>query len=510
MTFSSDIDDFYIHQCVKRNAIRANNNVAISAPEWQLTWEQLSALGSTLAAELSDQGAAPGNTVTIIANRTLSVPVGILGILRAGCVFNIIDSSYPIERIEKLLTVANPSCVFDATGVVKLSSWGQAIDISVSSLKKRNLRDFELNVFTASHNDPACLTFTSGSSGSPRAVLGRHIGLTAFLSWQTETFNFGSRDVVAMLSGLSHDPLQRDIFTSWWSGASLAVPPMNIYDGLGRIAEWMNHTNVSICNLTPSLARLVSLGFRGSVSKLRLVFLVGEVIKASDIANIQAWAPNAEIVGLYGATETQRALLHHRIMPGTTPVDPIPLGIAPPGMEIKIIDEAGLTRTDGSRGQICIKSPYIALGYQDKSEGQGGFALDKDGTSVYYTGDVGSVSSSGAIIFHGRKDRQIKIRGFRVDLAEIEAAAGQLKNISSARAKWWSETQSLVLYVVWNGSVLPSGDFLAFLKRQLPQPAIPTRIITLPEFPLSPNGKVNDALLPDPQDEQLLPLIRVS
>lgn len=509
MTIIGDIEDYCIHNCVSRNAVSINSKVAISAPDWKLTWEQLSALGNTLAVELSDQGVLPGNTVTIIANRTLAIPIGILGILRAGCIFNIIDGSYPTERIEKLLNVANPSCILDATGVAKLSSERQGVDISVSSLKKRDLRDFELNISPASHNDPACLTFTSGSSGMQRAVLGRHIGLTAFLPWQAKTFKFDSSDVVAMLSGLSHDPLQRDIFTSWWSGASLAVPPVNVYDGIGRIAEWMNHTNVSICNLTPSLARLVSLGSRGSVAKLRLVFLVGEVIKSSDIANIQAWAPNAEIVGLYGATETQRALLHHRILPGTTPVDPIPLGIAPPGMEIKIIDEAGLICTDENRGQICIKSPYIALGYKDGSEGQGGFALDKDGTTVYYTGDIGSVSSSGALIFHGRKDRQIKIRGFRIDLAEIEAAACQLTNISSARAKWWPETQSLILYVVWDGSVLPVGEFLAFLKRQLPQPAIPTRIIALPEFPLSQNGKVNDALLPDPRDEQL-PLIRVS
>ncbi len=475
------------------------------AIEWAsgtLNYASLDRLCNGLAADLRQRGVGQGDRVAIIAERCPSLPWVILSVLRVGGVFTVIDASYTSARIAEIYRVLDPALVIACGEGVTLAE-DASLRLPASPDAPASL-GYNLGRFDAvrkSADQPACITFTSGSSGRPEGVIGSHGSLVAFLPWQVETFGIDRGARVSMLSGLSHDPLQRDVFTSIWCGATLVVPPGEIREHAAEIVPWLAEARITLSNLTPSLLRVACTEGtqKRPLPALRHVFLVGEAVHAADIEQVRARAPEAEVICLYGATETQRALTHLRLPPGRTWTGPL-LGLVPPGMRVAVLRPDGTPADVGELGEIVFHSPHLALGYLDPASSRAAaFESDADTGRRYRTGDRGWRTLAGDIVLAGRVDRQVNVSGYRIELAEIEHAAMRELPLAGARAHWWVDSEQLVLYVLErpDAQVAPER-VLGALAACLPRYMVPQAILALPDWPLTANGKFDDHRLPRP------------
>jgi acyl-coenzyme A synthetase/AMP-(fatty) acid ligase/aryl carrier-like protein len=342
----------------------------------------------------------------------------------------------------------------------------------------------------------------------PKAVEGRHGALTHFLPWTSRHFGLGPDDTHSMLSALTHDPLQRDMFNALCLGGRLAVPhPDSI--GPRRLALWLAESGVTIANLTPATARLACEDAATTLPALRHVFLVGDALARQDVERLHALAPHACVTNLYGATETQRALAFLEIERGRIACDAraiVPIGRAMPGAQLLVLDAAGAQAGIGEPGEIHVRSPHLARGYRDDDTLTARrFLANPAGTDprdrLYRTGDIGRVRPDGSLDCLGRIDTQVKLRGFRIELGAIEAALAACAPVREAvaviRGEGLDERQ-IVAYVVPRQEAPDVAALREALRTRLPAYMLPAAIVVLDRLPLTPNGKVDRAALPAP------------
>jgi L-aminoadipate-semialdehyde dehydrogenase len=302
-------------------------------------------------------------------------------------------------------------------------------------------------------DSPATLSFTSGSTGIPKGVKGRHFSLTHFFPWMGKRFGLDSNSRYTMLSGIAHDPIQRDMFTPLFLGASLHVPTADDIGTPGRLAEWMADSEVTVTHLTPAMGQLLSAQATRQIPSLRNAFFVGDVLTKRDCTRLQHLAKNVCIINMYGTTETQRAVSYFAIPSVnedmtflSTQKDLIPAGQGMIDVQLLVVN-----RTDrnvpcavGEMGEIYVRSGGLAEGYLDPAATEEKFVHNWFGEGVdrvdtlkeknpeaakhwfgirdrmYRSGDLGRYLPDGRVECTGRADDQIKIRGFRIELGEID------------------------------------------------------------------------------------------
>ncbi len=316
-----------------------------------------------------------------------------------------------------------------------------------------------------------------------------------------------------MLSGLSHDPLQRDVFTPLWVGGTICIPDP---DSMGRpawLGEWMAREGVSVCHLTPAMGRLITdtapAGLR--LPTLRWAFFVGEALTWGDEARLRRLAPAVRCANFYGSTETQRAVAYH-VLPAQASAAPeslaaLPLGRGMQNVQLLVLNPAGGLAGIGERGEIHVRSPHLARGYLGRPEltaerflpnpfGVG--ATDR----MYRTGDLGRYLPDGDVEFLGRADDQVQIRGFRVEPAEVQQVLvrhpGVRQAVVMARGEGVRDRRLVAYLVAAEAAAPPTAELRAFLLRWLPDYMVPSSFVILAALPLLPNGKLDRAALPEP------------
>lgn len=436
------------------------------------------------------------------------------------------------------------------------------------------------------------LSFTSGSEGKPKGVKGRHFSLAYYFPWMRERFGLSDSDRFSMLSGIAHDPIQRDIFTPLFLGASLIVPPAE-YITFDRLATWASENQITVTHLTPAMGQILLGSTEPKVTSLHGAFFVGDVLLKRDCRRLQQLAPNCRIKNMYGTTETQRAVSYYELPSLNEDAayldqmgDVIPAGKGMKDVQLLVVDRDKKERQCeiGEIGEIYVRAGGLAehyLGDEPKSaekfvknwfvDNQKWIDEDEKRAAalqqtqkwrecyygprdrMYRSGDLGRYMPDGNVECVGRADDQIKIRGFRVELGEIDTHLSQhpliRENVTLLRRDH-NEEQILVSYYVpdmkkWRawyaeqeeaaakspktngikGGVLPrrssaketSGvgrrmqifDLLTqnareALKKKLPSYAVPTLFIPMLRLPLTPNGKVDRRALPFPEESELL------
>jgi acyl-coenzyme A synthetase/AMP-(fatty) acid ligase len=273
----------------------------------------------------------------------------------------------------------------------------------------------------------------------------------------------------------------------------------------------MRAERITVAHLTPAMSRLLTQGSQGAafVPSLRYAFFGGDALTRPDVAQIRALAPGAACVNFYGATETPQAVGFFEIDEedeGSRVDRAIPIGRGIDGVQLLVVNRAGQLAGIGEPGEICVRSPYLARGYRDSPAPDGApFAPSPfTGTAddrLYRTGDQGRYRVDGTVECQGRLDRQVKLRGFRIEPAEIEAAL--LTNdlieecIVTLREDEAGE-RSLVAYVVGATEPPAPAELRSFLEATLPAHMIPSAFVAIDRLPLSPNGKVDHRRLPPP------------
>ncbi|MFD9328167.1 amino acid adenylation domain-containing protein [Streptomyces sp. NPDC060065] len=309
---------------------------------------------------------------------------------------------------------------------------------------------------------PAYIAFTSGTTGRPRPVLGGHRPLAHFLDWYARAFDLGPADRFAALSGLGHDPFLRDVLAPLWVGAAVVFPDADVRD-VRAVGEWLRAAGATVAHLTPALGGALAEQADGEPwPRLRLVGFGGDTLTGRTVRDWARLAPGADLLNMYGATETPQAVSVHRVHRAGSAAEPrsggpVPLGPGIDGVQLLVLvgdRPAGL----GEVGELVVRTPYLAR-YADDREG--GYVPDPfapgSGARVYRTGDLARLRPDGLIEPLGRADQQIKVRGFRVEPAEVEAALDALPGVAHSAVLGVADAsgeRGLVAYLATGGSGL--------------------------------------------------------
>jgi amino acid adenylation domain-containing protein len=358
------------------------------------SYQNLETLSNQLANYLQTQGIRSQDVVAIYAHRSASLVLALLGILKAGAAFVILDAGYPSERLKRYLEVAQPKAYLhlEAAGTLPgevettLNYLGVqcrlTLPATISQLQQRfqNVPATYTPV-VIQPDDLAYITFTSGTTGTPKGIAGTHRPLSHFLHWHTHTFGFTSSDRFSLLSGLAHDPLLRDIFTPLCIGATLCIPDPHKITNAGWLATWMQQQQITIAHLTPAMGQLMtvldsqtsnlkpqnlensSLVTRHSSLPLRYAFFGGDILTYGDVENLQQIAPNVTCVNFYGATETPQAMGYFVIEPQSNTCQNIPLGQGINDVQLLILNAEKQLAGIGELGEIYVRTPYLSQGY---------------------------------------------------------------------------------------------------------------------------------------------------
>jgi amino acid adenylation domain-containing protein len=365
----------------------------------------------------------------------------------------------------------------------------------------------------------AYISFTSGSSGKPKAVMGRHGSLTHFIPWMTAEFSLGLNDRFSLLSSLSHDPLHRDVFTPLMTGGRVCIPEMDALSTPGKAVEWMGKCRITVTNLTPAIGHLLLENGTQPASpleSLRYAFFVGDILTRGDIAAFHRLAPNATFINLYGSTETQRAVSYWRVPASCYTDRPsgqrskqiLPLGKGMKDVQLLVMNSNRQLAGIGETGEIYVRSPHLAAGYMNDDQltsekfFKSWFTNAAD-DRLYRTGDLGRYLPDGSVESLGRADQQVKIRGFRIELGEVESVLAQHAIVRHAAVIVWQENSSskcLVAYVVLEQR--PANwryELSTHLKERLPAYMVPAAFVAIESLPVTQNGKLDRRALPAPE-----------
>ena len=521
-----------IHTLFSQQACWGPRRLAIVDPYEVWNYGELDARSNQLANYLIASGIQPQDIVAIYGHRSAALVWALLGVLKAGAAFLILDPAYPASRLIDYLRMAKPRgwIQIEAAGVLPdalekfVATLSCCCRLHLPHRSTAAARGLLMGYSTDNSgvavgpDDLAYLSFTSGSTGRPKGILGRHGSLSHFLPWMRQTFGFSGTDRFSMLSGLSHDPLHRDIFTPLPLGATICVPdPEDVAPG--RLAEWMKQEEISIAHLTPAMGQILTEINQGiTLPSLRYTFFVGDKLTKRDVCRLRKLAPHLTVVNFYGATETQRAVSYF-IVPNEGDTvhgdgqakellkEIIPLGRGMKDVQLLVLNTSQQLAGVGEVGEIYVRSPHVAKGYMgDEALTRERFIINPftktPGDWLYKTGDLGRYLTDGDVEFFGRVDHQIKIRGFRIEPGEIEVVLGQHPAVREAVALAREDEpgeKRLVAYVVPNQERVPTtSELCSFLKAKLPEYMVPSAFVMLEALPLTPNGKVDRRALPMP------------
>lgn len=499
------------------------DNVAMDFAGRRWSYNELVLHSDYYAAQLQASGVVRGDVVGIFAERNDTLVVAVLAVLKAGAAFMMLSRQAPAARVMAQLSQVHAKVVvcLNQQGWPNAQIADHAHQLGCQQLTIDSQPVCPPTTFVAvpvAPDDMAYIAFTSGTEGKQKAVMGRHSSLTAFMPTMVQRFGLSATDRFAMLSGLVHDPLQRDMFTPLCLGACLYIPDDGLISG-SRLAGWLGDKQVSVLHLTPSLGeQLVMLG-DAPIESLRLGFFVGEPLVAERLQRLQKMAANMTVVNLYGSTETGRAVScfvteqsnqHSKQQPTKQKRTILPLGKGIDGVELLLLNSNLKPCGYGEVGQVGIRSEHLSLGYYqqealtaerfiDNPFTQGGGAQTAQ-DKIYLTGDLGRYRLDGHVESLGRLDSQVKIRGFRIEPAEIVYALDQHPLVLHSEVVVYQDNHEdsvpmLVAYLVLQSRQTDNKaaieEIRLHLAGQLPGQMIPAHWQLLAQMPLTENGKLD-------------------
>ncbi|HET8683125.1 MAG TPA: non-ribosomal peptide synthetase [Micromonosporaceae bacterium] len=488
---------------------------------YQALGDQVAAVAAALAG--TRRGAGRDRRVAVLLDHGAQTVAGILGALTAGAAYVPLDPEYPADRLVLMLADADADTLLTSPAhgdlaQALLTRRGAGTQHGVAVLDVTRLPTPPPGagarpgrVSPVDPDDAAYILYTSGSTGVPKGVVQTHRNALFQIGTHVDNLRIGPGDRVSVLSSFSFDMAVTDTFSALLSGAT-SVPVDLHRTGLGQLAAVLSRHGVTVYHSTPTVYRYLveALGPAGSLPSLRAVVLGGEQVVRDDLHRFRRHcADDCVFVNGYGATEISFAVQNHLTAADIDTGRGVGDGVVPVGHPLDGVEILLLPAGAGA-GEIAIRSRHLATYWQDPQRNAQRFQVEADGRRTYRTGDLGRWLPDGRLAYLGRTDRQVKVRGHRVEPGEVEAALAALPEVSRAAVVAHEATraggpeQQLVAYVVpAAGGEVHRDTLRECLNRVLPPFAVPQAFVPVEELPLTPTGKVDVRALPDPS--RLLP-----
>jgi amino acid adenylation domain-containing protein len=501
-------------------AARAPGRIALSCGGLDLTYAELRGAADRLARRLLSAGAGKGSVVAILLDDTVAAITSIIAVLKASAVFVPLDPQIPARRLDAMVEDVAPDWFI--TGPESLDRLGGFPPSRVLCLDGRRELfeaggaqelgsggDAPLPPVASAPDDHCYIYFTSGSTGRPKGIAGRLKGIDHFIRWEIETLGLGEGSRVSQLLPLSFDGSLRDIFVPLCSGGTLCVPEdAELVPDARRLIDWLDGRMINVVHCVPSLFRALLNGGVGPehFKALRYVLLSGEPLLPSDVGRwMDVFGERVQLINLYGTSETTMAKFVYRVTAADRERRSIPVGKPMPGARALILNEQGRACPPGAIGEIYIRTPYRSLGYYKQPEltrqafVPNPFSDDPDDI-VYKTGDLGRMLEDGNVELLGRKDQQVKIRGVRVELEEIEGLLRGYPGVADVAVVDRDDASGnkyLCAYVVADAE--PGLNALReHLQERLPNSMVPSAFVLMERLPRTISGKLDRRALPSP------------
>jgi amino acid adenylation domain-containing protein/non-ribosomal peptide synthase protein (TIGR01720 family) len=498
----------------ERQATLRPGAVAIEFGNESIAYAELNARAESIALRLARSGTEKGTLVAIFIPNGISYTAALLGVQKAGGIFVPMDVAAPPVRLSAMLETVQPRVILsESAWLSALPAQYAVINLDAPDLEAPQEENPPVSLSPVSVDDDAYVVFTSGSTGKPKAILGAHDGLAHFIAWEHDEFGIDSSSRISNFAATTFDASLRDLFAPLCAGGVVCIPPAAARDDLSSLVKWFAESRITLTHMVPSVCRLIvkeleSSPAAGDFRSLRHILLAGEPLFGKDVMRARSVFPHGvEVVNLYGPSETVMVKCFHRLPPSAdVPEGLLPIGRPIAGTALRILKDNRLAAA-GAAGEICIATPFLCRGYfKDPKLTATRFfadpASDRPDRVVYRTGDIGRELAGGIFECLGRLDRQVKVRGVRVELGEVDSAILESPEIDQTIAvvqKRHDGEGALVCYYTETSPV--DRDVLRQrLAQRLPPAMMPDILVCLPEFPLNVNGKIDVRALPRPEE----------
>jgi amino acid adenylation domain-containing protein len=515
--WNNTLTDYPRHQCIhqlfEEQAGQRPEAVALRFRDQQMTYRQLNERANQVAHRLRELGVGPEVMVGTLLERSQEMVVGLLAILKAGGAFVPLDANYPAERLGFMATdtKAPVMLVQDLAQRVPDQNWSRAtlvsLDGNIVEIDRQSAQN-PANLATA--ENLAYVMYTSGSTGRPKGVMVSHRAVVRLVK-NTNYVSLTDQEVFLQFSPISFDASTLELWGPLLNGGCLAIMPPDV-QSLAELGAAIRKHGVTSMWLTAGLFNVMVEQRLEDLRPLRQLLVGGDALSPLHVRKAIDALPGCTLINGYGPTEGTTFTCCHTISREDAQRSSIPIGKPIANTQVYLLDSNNETVPVGEAGELCIAGDGLARGYLNQPEltaekfvphpFSNGFCSDKSDARIYKTGDLARYRPDGTIEFLGRVDNQVKISGYRIELGEIEATLMQHPDVQSAAVIARQDApgeKKLVAYVVQQGVGRTTNELRAFLARKLPPYMVPSAFVFLDVLPLSPNGKLDRAVLPAPE-----------
>jgi len=504
-------------------AARSPDATAVVCGTDRLSYAELDAASSRLARLLVKRGAGPGLVVGLMLDRSVQMIVTVLAVIKAGAAYLPIDPAYPAARIGFMLADADPVCMVTSTGLASRLAREAGVPLvtldapdTVAELADHS----DAPVTDADRGEPLLpghpvyAIYTSGSTGMPKGILMPAGPVINLLGWYARLFPAGPDTVVAQFATISFDMAAQEIFSALLSGKTLAVMPAEVLRSPAGLVRWLQAKHVTELyapNLVIGMLATAAVDQGADLPELLEVAQGGEALTVSaQVREFFGPVPGRRLHNQYGPAEAFVVMTTGPLSGDSVSWPRLPpIGRPVPGVRAFVLDGWLRMVPPGVTGELYLAGACLAQGYL----GRPGLTAERfvacpfgaAGERMYRTGDLVRWTPDGQLAFAGRADDQVKVRGFRVEPGEVEAALTAHPNVRQAAVTVREDREGdrrLVAYVVQAGGDEVTGELRAWLAGRLPEFMLPSAVVPLAELPLTVNGKLDRAALPAPAEHR--------
>jgi clorobiocin biosynthesis protein CloN4 len=461
--------------------------LAVHGPDGNLSYGELDALSGGFATALAELGVSRGDRVLVHAERSARTVAALQGVLRLGAAYVPVDAAAPPERVRTVARdcAARALCV-DRHWAMNAPAGAPVLTLDdVAPASDRTVADVD-------ESDIAYVLYTSGSTGTPKGVCLSHANAHAFVDWAVRELAARPEDRFANHASLSFDLSVLDLYAAFASGASVHIVPEADTSAPARLTQFLHDAGITVWYSVPSALMLMmrhgGLLERPAPANLRAVLFAGEPFPVPYVRRLRAWT-GARLLNLYGPTETN-VCAFHEVEPKDLERDrPVPIGRASCGDRLEVVTSDGRPARPGDEGELIVHGPTVMHGYWGRQRQ----------TGPYSTGDFVRVLDDGVLDYLGRRDHMVKLRGYRVELGEVESTLLGHADIDEAAVLVQGQAveSRLVAVVAPADGRRPPGTIAVkrHCARTLPPYMVVDSVVAVDKLPRTPNGKVDRARL---------------